>query len=103
MFKNWIFVPGRARFDAICAPPPAIWVDEVLHRAFIEVNEKGTEAAEITEGKLLYFSSESPRTLQMIVDFPFFFAVRDGHTGTIWFMGSVEEPDLENGLSEPKR
>ena len=97
-----VFAPGQARFDAISAPPPAIWVDEVLHRAFIEVNEKGTEAAAIT-GEIFCLSLEPPRLFKMIVDRPFFFAIRDDHTGTIWFMGSVEEPDLENGLSEPQR
>ena len=96
------FVPGQARFDAISPPPPAIWVDEVVHRAYVEVDEKGTEAAAITAKDLLCFSSETPPPFQMIVDRPFFFAIRDDHTGTIWFMGSVEEPDLENGPSDPR-
>jgi serpin B len=88
------FAPGQARFDTIIPPPPAIWVDEVLHRAFVEVNEEGTEAAAITDAELLGFGSEPP-SFQMIVDRPFFLAMRDDHTGTMWFMGAVEEPDLE--------
>jgi len=96
-----VFAPGQARFDTISPPPPAIWVDEVLHRAFVEVDEKGTEAAAFT-GQILWLSSEPPRAFEMTVDRPFFFAIRDDHTGTIWFMGSVEEPDLENRLSEPE-
>lgn len=90
-----VFAPGRARFDAISPPPPAIWVDEVLHRAFVEVNEEGTEAAAFTAATAVFSSviSKPPRTFQMIVDRPFFFAIRDDHTGTIWFMGAIEEPD----------
>jgi len=86
------FTPGQARFDAISPPPPAIWVDEVLHRAFVEVDEKGTEAAAITGADTLGLF-EPPRPFEMIVDRPFFFAICD-HAGTIWFMGSVEEPDF---------
>jgi serpin B len=100
-----VFAPGHARFDTISPPPPAIWVDEVLHRAFVEVNEEGTEAAAITEAGLRCLGSmvtKPPRTFQMVVDRPFFFAIRDDHTGTIWFMGAVEKPDFEDGLSEAK-
>jgi serine protease inhibitor len=91
-----VFAPGEARFDTIIPPPPAIWVDEVLHRAFVEVNEEGTEAAATTDGELLGFGSEPP-SFQMIVDRPFFLAIRDDHTGTMWFMGAVEDPSLDAG------
>jgi serpin B len=87
------FDPRRARFDTIVLPPPKIWISQVLHRAFVEVNEEGTEAAAVTDATM-YFSSEmpSPCTFEMIVDRPFFFAICDNHTKTILFMGSVEEP-----------
>jgi serpin B len=42
------FDPGRTQFDGINLPPPGIWIDQVLHRAFIEVNEEVTEAAAVT-------------------------------------------------------
>ncbi|HYM05021.1 MAG TPA: serpin family protein [Terriglobales bacterium] len=85
----------RARFDAISPPPPAIWIETVLHRAFLEVNEEGTEAAATTFA-MMPLSSEYGRprirTFEMIVDRPFFFAICDTLTNTILFMGSVEEP-----------
>jgi len=87
------FDPRRARFDTINLPPPEIWISQIFHRALVEVNEEGTEAAAETEGTV-YFSSEKPsaRTFEMIVDRPFFFAICDNYTNTILFMGSVEEP-----------
>ena len=92
------FDPQRARFDAISPPPPAIWIETVLHRAFVEVNEEGTEAAATTFA-MMPLSSEYGRprirTFEMIVDRPFFFAICDTLANTILFMGSVEEPDSE--------
>jgi len=87
------FTPGVAQFNGIHAPPPEIWISQILHRALIDVNEEGTEAAAVTEA-IWYFSSEKPgsRTFEMIVDRPFFFVICDDHTNNILFMGSVEEP-----------
>jgi serpin B len=90
------FDPQRARFDVIHAPPPEIWVGQVLHRAFVEVNEEGTEAAAVTAGLMALSSArpKPPRTFEMIVDRPFFFAISHLSTNQILFMGSVEQPDL---------
>jgi len=87
------FDPRRARFDTIHLPPPELWISQIFHQAFVEVNEEGTEAAAITDATV-YFSSEEPslRTFSMIVDRPFFFAICDNYTNTVLFMGSVEEP-----------
>jgi len=89
------FDPRRARFDTIHPPPPEIHVSDVLHRAFVQVNEAGTEAAALT-GLIACFSSEQiqkpPRTFRMVVDRPFFFAITENRTRSILFMGSVEQP-----------
>ena len=89
------FDPERARFDGIHSPPPPIWIDQVLHRAFVEVNEEGTEAAAVTSTRMFCASArnEKPRRIfQMVVDRPFFFAIHDDQTRSILFMGAVEEP-----------
>jgi serpin B len=69
-------------------------IDEVKHKTFVEVNEEGTEAAAVTAVTLAPPSAvinlEEP--FRMIVDRPFFCAIRDNQTGTVMFMGSIVEP-----------
>jgi serine protease inhibitor len=87
------FDPQRAQFDAIHLPPPP-GIGRIVHRAVVDVNEEGTEAASMTAATFL--SSEEPekteRTFEMIVDRPFFFLIYDRITSTILFMGAVEDP-----------
>ena len=88
----------EAAFDANQADfanmtPAQVTIDEVKHKTFVEVNEEGTEAAAVTSVGITLTSaviSQSP--FQMIVDRPFFCAIRDNQTGTLLFMGSVVEP-----------
>jgi serpin B len=57
------------------------------------VNEEGTEAAAVTSVGVALTSAQMPdEPFQMIVDRPFFCAIRDNQTGTILFMGSIREP-----------
>jgi serpin B len=74
-----------ADFSAMSAS--SLWIDKVKHKTFVEVNEEGTEAAAVTEEGAV----RSP-PIEMSVDRPFFFAIRDNQTGTILFMGSIVEP-----------
>ena len=86
----------RARFDGINPLPPEIWIGQILHRAFVEINEEGTEAAAVTATMMPLSAlrpSKPPRTFEMIVNRPFFFAICDDQTNTILFMGSVEDPN----------
>lgn len=91
------FDPQSARFDCIAPPPPPIWIDRVIHQALVEVDEEGTEAAAATAvlatGSSLAWSPGA-RVFQMIVERPFFFAIRDHRSGTILFMGSVNNPGV---------
>ena len=65
-----------------------LFVQDVLHKAFIAVGEKGTEAAAATAVPL--GRSASPFTL--LADRPFFYFLRDEPTGAILFMGRVMDP-----------
>lgn len=82
----------RADFADMTSTPVAI--DQVKHKTFVEVNEEGTEAAAVTSIGITRTSAEiSPSPFQMVVDRPFFCAIRDNQTGTVLFMGSIVEPN----------
>lgn len=74
-----------------------MYIGKIEHKACISVDEKGTEAAAITAEILCGSSapSEKPKPIEFKVDRPFFFAIRDTKTGTILFMGKVENPSIK--------
>jgi serine protease inhibitor len=89
------FDPNKAEFDGVRAGQLPVWIDQVFHRAVAEVNEEGTEAAAATAVTVYLGSPASkrpPRHFEMIIDRPFFVAIRDKTTGTILFMGWVGDP-----------
>jgi serine protease inhibitor len=66
------------------------YISKVLHKTYVKVNEEGTEAAAVTSVEVGITSI--PDRFVMIVDRPFFIAIRDSETGTILFMGAIVEP-----------
>lgn len=71
----------------------SVAINEVKHKTFVEVNEEGTEAAAATSVGVMLTSARMPEEpFQMVVDRPFFCAIRDNKTGTVLFMGSIQEP-----------
>lgn len=66
---------------------------EVVHKAFVEVNEEGTEAAAATAVIMLAccMSSLPPRTYKFVVDRPFMFVIRSRDPDVALFMGSVRD------------
>jgi serine protease inhibitor len=85
------FDRDRANFSALSSEPMSI--DEVKHKTFVEVNEEGTEAAAVTSIGVVATSAQIPQEpFNMVVDRPFFCAIRDNQTGTILFMGSIVDP-----------
>ncbi|MCC5657787.1 serpin family protein [Nostoc sp. XA010] len=68
-------------------------ISEVKHKTFVEVNEEGTEAAAATSvGIVATAFREEPEPFRMIVDRPFFCAIRDNQTGRVLFTGSIIDP-----------
>jgi len=66
-------------------------ISEVIHEAFIVVDEKGTEAAAATA--VIMARGGLPETPRVVIfDRPFLFAIRDTETGTILFLGRVMDP-----------
>lgn len=71
----------------------SVAINEVKHKTFVEVNEEGTEAAAVTSVGVALTSARMPEEpFKMVVDRPFFCAIRDNQTGTILFMGSIKDP-----------
>ena len=68
-----------------------LWIGQIKHRAFVEVNEEGTEAAAATAVEMVT-KSMPPRETVFRADRPFLFMIRDNETGTILFMGRVADP-----------
>ena len=70
-----------------------LYISEVKHKAWAEVNEEGTVAAAVTSVGVSVTSVQQPREkFFMKVDRPFFFTIRDNRTGVVLFMGSVANP-----------
>jgi len=86
---------GRADFTRMVELPGAdACIHDVVHKTFVEVNEKGTEAAAVTSVDVrLTTVMEPEKPFEMIVDRPFFLAIVDGKTGIILFMGSIVNPE----------
>jgi serpin B len=66
-------------------------IKDVVHQAFVAVDEKGTEAAAAT-GVIVGIESAMIDTITVTIDRPFFFLIRDLETGSILFLGRVLDP-----------
>ena len=90
---NSAFDPTSADFGAMIQTTGRAFISTVKHKAFAEVTEEGTEAAAATSTEVRVVSMPSPsKTFRMIVNRPFFFAIRDDATGLILFLGSITNP-----------
>jgi serpin B len=86
------FSAREADFSGIRAEKD-LYISEVKHKAVVEVNEEGTEAAAATSVGISVTSMREPRErFTFIADRPFLMAIRDSQTGAILFMGAVAEP-----------
>ena len=68
-----------------------LYISDVIHKAFVAVDESGTEAAAAT-AVIMRLSAAPAEPLQVTVDRPFIFLIRDIETGTILFVGRVMDP-----------
>jgi len=71
-----------------------LFVEEIIHKAVIEVDEEGSKAAAVTVIAMPATSAyvkEQPPEIDFIADVPFMFIIRDRVSGTIIFMGQVND------------
>jgi len=66
-----------------------LFIARVIHKALVEVNEEGTEAAAASAAIM---TKSVPRVREFLADHPFLFLIRERSTGTILFMGRVAAP-----------
>jgi len=88
------FNRGKAKFSKMSETD--LWVSEALHKAEIEIAEKGVKAAAVTVIGISAPTAARPREkfpVNIIIDKPFLFVIRDKNTGDIWFTGTVYEPN----------
>lgn len=86
------FEGGVANFNGISpsAKAEGLYIGTVRHKAFVEINEEGTEAAAATA---IEFQDESARLVPSLrADRPFLFFIRDNQSGAILFMGRMMDP-----------
>ena len=70
-----------------------LYIDEVIHKAFVSVDEKGTEAAAAT-AVIMKLTAMPIQPAKVTIDRPFIFLIRDIETGSILFAGRVMDPSI---------
>jgi len=66
-------------------------ISDVLHKAFVSVDEEGTEAAAATAVVMRATAMQDPG-VELVINRPFIYLIRDRETGTVLFMGRVLNP-----------
>ncbi len=73
-------------------PEGELFISRVKHKAYIEVNEAGTEAASATVVEMRMKAAMPQETPEFRADHPFLFVIRHNLTGAILFVGKIEDP-----------
>lgn len=90
------FDKNNANFSGMAnlKPDERLYIDEVFHKAWINTNEQGTEAAAATAVTMAVagaiMAPFQPKVFR--ADHPFIFVIQDNKTGHILFMGRVSDP-----------
>lgn len=87
------FEASGADFSNMVEPPQRAYISLVVHRAFVRVDEEGTEAAAATAIGMRATAIMMPPEKRMIVDRPFLMAIRDDRTKQILFLGAIYDPE----------
>jgi serine protease inhibitor len=89
----------RADFSGVTGPVAAgVKIEQIAHRAVIEVAEPGTEAAAATAVVMVparAAARERPKPVPFVVDRPFLFYVVDDASGAVLFQGRIADPRRE--------
>ncbi len=86
---NDAFISGLADFSGMSDQGMAPYISNIIHQTFIEVDEKGTEAAAATAVVMNELSSSGNF---FNADSPFLYMIKQRDTGNILFMGTMKDP-----------
>jgi len=89
------FQERAANFSGMSDDPRGLFISAVIHKAFIDVNEEGTEAAAATGVTMRSAMARMPVQAQPVIfraDHPFLFLIRDNRSSGILFIGRVTDP-----------
>jgi len=84
------FDPAKADFSGMTGTKD-LFISAVVHKAFVDVNEEGTEAAAATAVVARMTAVAEPPP-EFRADHPFLFLIRDTKTGAILFLGRILDP-----------
>jgi serpin B len=96
--KEAFDIPKRsANFDRIAPrkPDAYLYISDIFHKPFVDVDEKGTEAAAATAVIMMHATSamrEPSKPVEVRIDHPFLFAIQHRETGACLFLGRVTDP-----------
>ena len=93
MGMSRVFQAGQADLSGIHAGGEPLWLGPVLHRAVVNVDEKGTRAAAVTAVFGGFGEEVGPPIPIFRADHPFLFLIRDTRTGAILFLGRLMKPE----------
>lgn len=87
---NDAFIPGVADFSGMSDDGMAPAISNIIHQTYIEVDEKGSEAAAATAVVILERAVENE--FHFNADSPFLYMIKQNDTGNILFMGTMKDP-----------
>lgn len=85
------FTPERADLSGMDGQKGNLFIGMAVHKAYVDVNEEGTEAAAATAAGIRMTSMPAPPPV-FRADHPFLFMIRHNPSGTILFMGRLVDP-----------
>lgn len=84
---------GKANFQGIHVDPrESLFISAVIHKAFVEVNEEGSEAAAATAVVMARGAGRPKPPPEFRADHPFLYLIRDNRTQSLLFMGRMLNP-----------
>ena len=91
LFDLGMRLPFQPQADLTGIADADLMVSAAVHKAFLKMDEKGTEAAAATGIAVTEVAAAAPPP-EFRADHPFLFAIRDKKSGTILFLGRISDP-----------